>query len=104
MNPSPSTSIRQTLWADESVLREIFNGLRIPERCASGELHSKITRSKPVPEEKNIRNWIPGTLSQEVKYFDGDENLIAKVHRYLRPGGQLGANGKEDPKRVFHDG
>lgn len=45
---------------------------------------------------------MPGTLSQEVKYFDQEGNLIAKVHRYLGPDGGLAASGLEDPKRIFH--
>jgi hypothetical protein len=51
-----------------------------------------------------IQNWVPGTESQEVHFFDGDNNLVAKAHRFLRPDGRLAASGLVDPKRVFKDG
>jgi hypothetical protein len=43
---------------------------------------------------------MPGTHSQELRYYDEQNNLVAKTHRYLRPDGTLAASGLEDPKRV----
>jgi hypothetical protein len=89
------SSIRVGQWA----LRKLFNEQRIAERGESGELIVKVTAQRPVSFNK-VKNWIPGTLSQELKYYDGQGNLIAKAHRYLRPDGELAASGLIDPKRV----
>jgi hypothetical protein len=80
-------------------MRDIFNRGRFAERVASGELTMTIKRSKPCVNS-SIRDWTPGTLSQELRYYDKDNNLVAKTHRYLRPDGKLAASGLEDPKRV----
>jgi hypothetical protein len=88
---------------DEWELRRIFNDLRIPERAECGELRAEVKRSRPATDG-SIRDWVPGTLSQEVRYYDGENNLVAKAHRYLRPDGTLAASGKPDPKRVMNEG
>ena len=80
-------------------MRRIFNRGRFQERAAAGELTVVIKRSVPAIDS-TIRNWVPGTLSQELRYYDKDNNLLAKTHRYLRPDGGLAASGLEDPKRV----
>ena len=51
-----------------------------------------------------IRNWIPGTESQEIHFLDANDNVVAKAHRFLRPDGKLAASGMIDPKRVFSEG
>jgi len=100
MSKSPySHSIRVNEWD----LRKIFNEDRYTERGESGELRVEIKRSRKVLTDK-VRNWVPGTLSQEVRYYDQDGLLLAKAHRYLRPDGKLAASGLIDPKRVFRDG
>lgn len=81
-------------------MRRIFNEGRFPERVAAGELRVVVKRSRPALDS-TIRNWAPGTLSQELRYYDADNNLVAKTHRYLRPDGRLAASGLEDPKRVL---
>jgi hypothetical protein len=95
MGDSAFTSIRSDEWE----MREIFNKGKFPEGVSSGELRCEIKRSKEVFDE-TLTNWIPGTLSQELRYYDQNNNLIAKTHRYLRPDGKLAASGLEDPKRV----
>lgn len=80
-------------------MRRIFNLGRFQERVAAGELTVVIKRSVPATDS-SIRNWAPGTLSQELRYYDKENNLVAKTHRYLRPDGTLAASGLEDPKRV----
>lgn len=66
MSQSPYTSsIRIGKWA----LRKLFNDERIAERGEQGELVVKITAQRAVPANK-VQNWIPGTLSQELKYYD----------------------------------
>lgn len=84
-------------------MRKIFNRGRFAERVESGELRCEIKRSKEVFDE-NLTNWIPGTLSQELRYYDQNNDLVAKTHRYLRPDGTLAASGLEDPKRVVENG
>lgn len=84
-------------------MRRIFNEDRFAERGDSGDLRVKITRSKEVLTDK-VKDWIPGTLSQELKYYDANNLLVAKAHRYLRPDGKLAASGMIDPKRVVRDG
>ena len=51
-----------------------------------------------------IKNWMPGTESQEIHFIDADNNVVAKAHRFMRPDGKLAASGMIDPKRVFSDG
>jgi len=101
MSASPyksSTSV--DVWK----LRQLFNEGRFVERGESGELRVEISRSKEVTENK-VRNWVPGTLSQELKFFDPTTGLlVAKAHRYIRPDGLLAASGMVDPKRIAIDG
>jgi hypothetical protein len=100
MGESPfKDSIRLDVWS----LRKMFNEDRIAERGESGDLTVKITRSREVTENR-IENWMPGTQSQELRYYDRESNLVAKAHRYLRPDGKLAASGLVDPKRVVRNG
>jgi hypothetical protein len=99
MGRSPYTdSIRVGEWP----LREIFNEGRYVERAEAGELRVEIKRSKPCLNS-DTKNWIPGTLTQELRYYDSNNLLVAKAHRFLRPDGLLAASGKVDPKRVVKD-
>jgi len=84
-------------------MRAIFNRGKFAERTASGEMRRVVKRSKETFNTE-IANWVPGTLSQEIRYYDKDDNLVAKTHRYLRPDGKLAASGMEDPKRVVESG
>lgn len=99
MSRSPYDS---SIRVDEWEVRRIFKEERILERADAGEFRVKITRSKEVLEDK-VRDWVPGTLSQELRYYNHENILIAKAHRYLRPDGKLAASGLEDPKRVVKD-
>ena len=63
----------------------------------------KVKRSREVETDK-IRDWVPGTLSQMLKFYDSNGVVVAKAHRYLRPDGKLAASGMIDPKRVVRDG
>src|SRR6516225_791054 len=54
---------------DEWELRRIFNQLRIPERAEGGELRMEVKRSTPA-RDSAIRNLMPGTLSQQTRYYD----------------------------------
>lgn len=41
------------------------------------------------------------TRSQILAYRDDEARQIARVHRYLREDGSIGASGKPDPKQVL---
>src|SRR5690348_1597417 len=84
-------------------LRSIFNTHILP-RINNGEL-IEIVRSENAPSPRC--NEPPGTRSQRVEYWGTNAGRLVKIaviHRYLRPGGSLGASGLPDPKRVLHDG
>jgi hypothetical protein len=93
-----SASIRVDQWK----VRQIFNEGQFTERAESGELEVQVKRSKEVLTNK-FKGWVPGTLSQELRYYDSSGLLVAKAHRYLRPDGKLAASGMVDPKRVVKD-
>lgn len=42
-----------------------------------------------------------GTRSLTVGYLDRDQRRIFVVHLYLRPNGDVGASGEQDPKWLF---
>jgi hypothetical protein len=46
----------------------------------------------------------PGTMTEEIKYFDEKRKQIAEAHCYRRPDGTIGASGMIDPKEVVCDG
>jgi hypothetical protein len=81
----------------------MFNIGRYTERAASGELILIVKKSR-LCLDSAIRNWIPGTESQELHFVDNNTNLLARAHRYLRPDGLLAASGMIDPKRLFENG
>lgn len=80
----------------------MFNGDRIIERAASGELTEFVQRSghpsSPLAGEPYC------TKSQEVSYHDSTGLKVAIAHRYLRADGTIGLSGKPDPKFVVHNG
>jgi hypothetical protein len=88
---------------DAVELCRIFNEGQYVEKAARGELQMIVKKSRDA-QMTFIRNWVPGTQSQEVHFLDADNNLVAKAHRFLRPDGTLAASGMVDPKRVFSDG
>lgn len=56
-----------------------------------------------------ISGRIPlGSVSQSLRLYDTSNTQVAKIHRYIKPDGAIGASGKNDPKRltigsvVFH--
>lgn len=50
------------------------------------------------------RGMPPCTLSQVIGYQTPGHELVAVVHQYVLPSGQLGASGRPDPKLLVHDG
>ena len=88
--------------ADAWTLRRYFNEDRIDERTGpNGDISIRVLRST-VCRNHEIHDWVEGTLSQHIGYYNSDGNLIAKAHRYLRPDGMLAGSGLPDPKRLIH--
>lgn len=83
-------------------MRRIFNQGRYWERAQQGEFNTTVVRqSHPSPLGAGQPFC---TLSQMVSYRDRSGREVARVHQYLRPDGSLGASGRPDPKRLFHEG
>lgn len=83
-------------------MRRLFNENRFLERLEAGELRAEVKRSRHAPI---VAENIPvGCLSQEVRYYDQDNNEVARVHQYLKLDGTLGASTLPDPKRLFLNG
>jgi len=84
-------------------IRRLFNKHVLP-RVATGDVEERVaSEGKPNPEYGQPS----GTVSQMVAYWEvgsGAPRQIARAHRYVLPGGKLGASGKPDPKEMLHNG
>ncbi len=89
-----------SILKDAEEVRRVFNEGGFERDAKLGLLIVEVADSRPA-KDSSIRNWVPGTLSQNVYYLNKDGEILAKAHRYLRPDGDLAASGKPDPKRVF---
>jgi hypothetical protein len=74
-------------------LRCRFNRERFYPRLQAGQLTEKRDVNLAPPEAQQP----PGTLSESVDYYQGNEH-VANVHQYRLISGQLGAGGRPDPK------
>lgn len=93
-----SFSIRRVTPAE---LRRLFNDGGYWNRAKSGKLTEKLYREgHPSPSKSGEP---PCTRSQILAYFDENGRQVAIVHQYLRKDGSLGASGRPDPKKLFHD-
>ena len=92
MNEPPS--VRRV---SETELRRIYIESGFDELIASGELASIIEFDRPCPTGVNQPH---GTRSQIVAYLNADEDVVLRLHRYLRPDGSFGASGLPDPKYI----
>jgi hypothetical protein len=88
---------------DAVELCRIFNEGGYVEKAERGELRMIVKKTR-ISLMTYIRNWMPGTESQELEFRDADDNVVAKAHRFLRPDGKLAASGMIDPKRVYSQG
>jgi hypothetical protein len=71
-------------------------------RIASGKYRSKLLKDGHPSQPKAKEPFC--TRSQIIVYFDDNGRRIAIVHQYLRTDGSLGASGKPDPYKLFHNG
>ena len=88
---------------DAPALCKLFNEGGFLEKVESGELRMIVKKTR-ITQMTHIRNWVPGTESQEIHLLDTDDNVIVKAHRFLKPDGKLAASGMLDPKRIFIEG
>jgi hypothetical protein len=97
---SPDNSV---IHLDAPALCKLFNEGGFLEKVESGELRMIVKKTR-ITLMTFIRNWVPGTESQEIHLLDIHGNLIVKAHRFLRPDGKLAASGMLDPKRILIEG
>jgi hypothetical protein len=81
----------------------MFNEGRFRERVESGEL-TAVVKAQRMPSQFHPERIPPGSVSQEVRYYDADNYEVARVHQYVKPDGTLGGSGLPDPKRLYIDG
>ena len=91
--PNHSTTIqRVTEWE----IRRLFNEGRFYERGQSGEFNVVVYKERP---STIVSEHIPpGSISQDVRYYDQDNNEIARVSCFIRPDG---TSTLHDPKRLL---
>lgn len=83
-------------------MQKIFNDGGYWAKAQSGEFTVVVLEDRH--PSLTLANEPFCTRSQMVSYRDLNGHEAARVHQYLRVDGSLGASGKPDPKRVFHDG
>ena len=88
--PTSPVDIRVDAW----LLRCLFNREGIARRP---EFTPSVIRSTVARPEAG---QAAGALSQMVRYLDAAGREVAKAHRSLLPGGELGAGGQADPKSL----
>lgn len=87
---------------DPEEMRRIFNDNDYLEKAQRGELTENIIDDRHPSLPKAQEPFC--TQSQMISYIDRDGNEVARVHQYLRPDSTIGASGRPDPKKLFHDG
>jgi hypothetical protein len=83
-------------------IRTMFNEGDYVRRVVSGDLSEKLFREGHPSPEKSGEPFC--TRSQIVAYLDKNGRQVALVHQYVRKDGSIGASGKPDPKKLFHQG
>ena len=79
----------------------MYNAGDYEARLSAGMLRLTVVREGRASSQANQP---PGTRSQLLAYSDSNGQVVARVHRYLRPDGSIGASGKPDPKYLLHEG
>ena len=83
-------------------IRKLFNEGGYAHRVISGDLSEKLVREGHPSPAKSGEPFC--TRSQIVAYLDRNGRQVALVHQYARKDGTIGASGKPDPKKLFHQG
>ena len=77
----------------------MFNEGRYWERALAREFRQDILKDgHPSPP---LANEPFCTRSQIIAYVDRYGNQVVIVHQYVRPGGEIGASGRPDPKEIL---
>jgi hypothetical protein len=95
---TPSQKELPVEWVTKDLIRQVFNKGNYFERIKSGELIAHLTRNShqnPPPTGEPFC-----THSQILYYYTKEDTLVAVVHQYHRPDGNIGGSGLPDPKRL----
>ena len=96
MSSARNSQQRDVKLVSPKHIREQFQKEGIADRIARGELVPSIMKER---HPSAPRAPVPFcTRSQILAYRSRKRELVAVVHRYLKPDGTIGASGKEDPK------
>jgi hypothetical protein len=92
----------RVLRVPDSELRRLFIALGFQELIDSGALTETLLSNRhPSPNKANEPDC---TRLQLLAYADKNGLVDARLHRYLRQDGTLGASGRADPKYLFYAG
>lgn len=83
-------------------MRELFNELDLAGRALRGELIEEIIAERHPSRPKAAEPYC--TRTQIINYWTSNRQMVARVHRYLRPDGTIGASGMPDPKMLVAHG
>src|SRR5262245_63398704 len=99
MYPHPITKRRLSEWD----LKRLFNEGGLIKEIRRGVFRAESKRCSPVlPSNPRIGRTIPiGSISQTLHFYDDQERKALELQRYIKPDGELGASGKNDPKELL---
>lgn len=83
-------------------LRQRFNEGDYWGRAERGEFRQSVVRNGHPSSAQSGEPYC--TRSQIIEYWEWIGQMIAKVHRYLRPDGTIGGSGLPDPKVLVEGG
>jgi len=90
-----------TVRVDEWNIQCRFNRARYHKRLLAGEFTSK---TYPGKKPKAESGQAADAKTNEIVYFDKDNNEVARIHEFLNSDGTIGASGKHDPKELLSGG
>lgn len=96
--PGPHAERKKGKVVSAYELRKLFSSQKILKRHAAGELTAHFIYNQPASPDFG---QFPGTMSQLIAYRDKNGKTVAETHRFVEPGGQLGASQQEDPKKLL---
>jgi len=87
---------------EQDEMRNLFNAQGYWDKTKSGEFTEVILEQRHPSLTAAHEPFC--THSQMISYRNSSNEEMARVHQYLRPDGTIGASGKPDPKRIYHNG
>lgn len=82
----------------------LFEQNKILERLAAGELSLCVLKSNPIDPPRPDWGGRMLVATQECSIRSAEDDELVFVHRFLTDLGEVGASGKEDPKRMYLNG